>query len=416
MNIFKILASGDGTISEPNVSAFLGYLLNPKASHGLGDELLKRVFGELSSATSASNLSFLRDKNQNLRNLTIGSVFDFEVLLEQAFPKANKDSGKDIVDVVILCFEQKVNKGESLASKLLEHNTRGELRQVFLIENKIKDGATREGQLSSQCEATIQTLGKMLPNEDVAKMLSVIFVTPDSQKASDEFKSYDTQDEYNVPKVHLKWCSDDDESRSTIYDFLESILVDESRGEIEPINDYTKHTIKSFMTFISNGFRSAIEEELNGGIVRDVHDDFFGLKNKYPDCLGDKEWKLSERFNDYINDYRLSKKNLNVRYSRTHVVSVFDTDNDFKNGKKFFSLSSYSNTKLMIRLIFRNHKLSSEVKYGELLALIQKNGYRFEENKEKRCIDVFSGVGFEYDRVVELFDCAIELIRDFDSV
>ena len=40
MNIFKILASGNGTIKEPSVSAFLGYLLNPKEDHGLGDAFL----------------------------------------------------------------------------------------------------------------------------------------------------------------------------------------------------------------------------------------------------------------------------------------------------------------------------------------------------------------------------------------
>ena len=41
MNIFKILASGYGRTSETNVSAFLGYILNPKADHGLNAEFLK---------------------------------------------------------------------------------------------------------------------------------------------------------------------------------------------------------------------------------------------------------------------------------------------------------------------------------------------------------------------------------------
>jgi hypothetical protein len=42
MNIFKILAQGDGTINEPNVSAFLGYLLDPNEDHGLGSKFLER--------------------------------------------------------------------------------------------------------------------------------------------------------------------------------------------------------------------------------------------------------------------------------------------------------------------------------------------------------------------------------------
>ena len=54
MNIFKTLASGSGSINEPNVSAFLGYLLNPKEDHGLGDAFLKKF------------LEPLLDKNDNL--------------------------------------------------------------------------------------------------------------------------------------------------------------------------------------------------------------------------------------------------------------------------------------------------------------------------------------------------------------
>ena len=47
MNIFKTLATGDGSINEPNISAFLGYLLNPNEDHGLRDELLKRLLKPL---------------------------------------------------------------------------------------------------------------------------------------------------------------------------------------------------------------------------------------------------------------------------------------------------------------------------------------------------------------------------------
>ena len=64
----------------------------------------------------------------------------------------------------------------------------------------------------------------------------------------------------------------------------------------------------------------------------------------------------------------------------------------------------------MIRLIFRNHQLSSEAKYKELLELIHKSGYRCDDHG--RSIDVFSNEGmFEYDKVVELFDCTLKLIE-----
>ena len=42
MNIFKILANGDGKINEANISAFLGYLLDPYQNHSLGYEFLHR--------------------------------------------------------------------------------------------------------------------------------------------------------------------------------------------------------------------------------------------------------------------------------------------------------------------------------------------------------------------------------------
>ena len=42
MNIFKILSDGDGSIKEPNVSAFLAYLLDPTQSHGLGTKFFEK--------------------------------------------------------------------------------------------------------------------------------------------------------------------------------------------------------------------------------------------------------------------------------------------------------------------------------------------------------------------------------------
>lgn len=42
MNIFKILANGKGSVNEENISAFLGYLLDPSGDHGLRHEFIKR--------------------------------------------------------------------------------------------------------------------------------------------------------------------------------------------------------------------------------------------------------------------------------------------------------------------------------------------------------------------------------------
>ena len=111
MNIFKTLASGSGSINEPNVSAFLGYLLNPKEDHGLGDTFLRKFLEPLLEQNK--NLDFLKN-----RNLSIRSNFEMTVLLEQAFK--DSDNSNQIVDIVILCYEKKSQKGSSLAGEIIK--------------------------------------------------------------------------------------------------------------------------------------------------------------------------------------------------------------------------------------------------------------------------------------------------------
>lgn len=80
MNIFKILARGDGSILEPSISAFLGYLVNPSADHGLNDVFLKRLLEKF-------NDQFFTD----LDDLSIHSDnYDVEVYFEQAFKYRNE--------------------------------------------------------------------------------------------------------------------------------------------------------------------------------------------------------------------------------------------------------------------------------------------------------------------------------------
>jgi hypothetical protein len=261
MNIFKILASGDGSINEPNVSAFLGYLLNPRADHGIGDELLKNLLYSLYEKNRESSLKeFLIDKYDACRNLSANSNFEIEVLLEQAFTSSETDK-KEIVDIVILCFEKKIKRTESLAKIVLSNSNKGELKQIFLIENKIRDGATREGQLINQCKSTIDTLTKLLGKreEEIKKILSIIFISPNGDKSNSQYLQLKQDPNIAIPKLHIHWSEllenrDTDYSKYTITSFLKTILLNEATGEIEAINEYTKSTIKSFITFIDNDF------------------------------------------------------------------------------------------------------------------------------------------------------------------
>ena len=126
MNIFKILSSGDGTIKEPNLSAFLAYLLNPKADHGLGSSFLQKVLkpfmeesvlrhvraGILQPLFSEINDSINEQVGDNyLLDLSINSRFNVDVVLEKALKdKKNSDNvskpngrskTKEVVDIII---------------------------------------------------------------------------------------------------------------------------------------------------------------------------------------------------------------------------------------------------------------------------------------------------------------------------
>jgi hypothetical protein len=124
MNIFKILASGDGNIKEPNLSAFLAYLLNPKGDHGLGASFLEKVlstFIDLESDVNPlkplfSHLDSESNKPLYILDLSVNSRFNVEVVLEKAL-KANKGENqlknnnrkktKEIVDIIIKITERK---------------------------------------------------------------------------------------------------------------------------------------------------------------------------------------------------------------------------------------------------------------------------------------------------------------------
>ena len=257
MNIFKILASGNGTIKEPNVSAFLGYLLNPKEDHGLGDAFLKRFLEPL--LYQNNQLDFMRN-----RNLSIRSNFEIEVLLEQAF-KNNKK--KEIVDIVILCYEKKSQQGMFLAEDIIKQKKEGAAipKHIFLIENKIREGALRNEQLNEQYNRTIEKLKDM--KFDMSKnpedIVSVIFVTPEGENTKKEFDNFTETNKRTDNKYHLFWNKNNSDSTSSKKDIsISSIIKDIIMEESHPIDAYCKYTLQAFLGFIESNFKSTIEEEL----------------------------------------------------------------------------------------------------------------------------------------------------------
>ncbi|AEH01982.1 PD-(D/E)XK nuclease family protein [Lacinutrix sp. 5H-3-7-4] len=233
MNIFKILANGHGSINENNISAFLGYLLDPKADHSLGYTFLEKFLEPVIS----------KDENFNIYK------YDYKVFFEQ---------GKEQrVDIVIVCYTDENYSGKN--SQMINFLTaKKSIHKVFLIENKITLTSRTVDQLEKQIKSTTSELSKLKDFEIDNVDIYSIYTTPEDDKFDLEFKNLTT----NNNKTHIYWDNKDDEkSNTTIRSILERLLKDENNAKIETINTYTKDTIKSFIQFIDNGFKSEIAEE-----------------------------------------------------------------------------------------------------------------------------------------------------------
>jgi hypothetical protein len=405
MNIFKILASGDGRINEPNVSAFLGYLINPKADHGIGDELLRRLLTNLYNKNRQSSLKdFLVDKYDDVRNLSTHSHFEIEVLLEQAFKSEHLEK-REIVDIVILCFEKIIEKKESLAKVILSDNNKGELKQIFLIENKIKNNATRENQLIDQAKSTIDTLQRVLSKkeEEIKNIVSLIFVSPEGEKSSLEFSRLENDTTIDIPKVHVHW-STEDPGEPSIENYLKHILDHEAHGNIEAITEYTKHTLKSFLTFIQNDFKSSIEEKLEGETERDISNTLQDLKTRHSDEFSKNLWSLLLTVDRQL---RQNYKNIYIQCSKSFPISVFiKGGNERKLKKRIFSVKNAQDLK--IRLWQIKPQVAKQ-KENEILEYSKSIGFHVKEDKWGFEI---TSRDFNANNVLNIFDKQYHLAID----
>ena len=375
MNIFKILASGDGKIFEPSISAFLAYLLDPKKDHGLGDSLILKIMNPLVSNSEASKLADLKNSEGYIQYLYPNPRYEIEVFLEQAFVIEGKP--KQIVDIVILLFENNLAGKESYVKLKLEKNNEKKLKHIFLIENKIKDISSSENQLKSQFNAALSTLNELnLTNQDIKNIISLIYISPlgdNSKKAYSEL----IKNQEGISSIHLAWRQDDTEDSTegiSILSMIKEILKDESTGNHDAINEQTKFLLKSFANFIENDFQSDIEEESKGRIQRKIYDRFEELLENHNDLFSTEIWDIVKQFQSDVSEkYR---GQIDMRFTPNHIVSVFTKN--FK--KKLFSITLRSKNSFVVQIIYKNFEISDE-KRKELEKYLSLNNlsYRVEE-------------------------------------
>ena len=207
MNIFQVLNQGKSRLHEPSISAVIGYLLDSGKDHGLGDVFI-RDFLELIDADHFKEI---------LKKPFIHSY----VSLEE--PYSLNDSRKDIDIQIDILDERHIQK------------------HTVIIENKIRASAANINQLNDYYHAI---LSERDPNDD----LYIIFLTPNTKNSLliQEYSKLNILSNLHNKKW-IYWSSHEESITSIIKLILQKELI----GNISPINEYMRHTLKAFLRHIS---------------------------------------------------------------------------------------------------------------------------------------------------------------------
>ncbi|EFI36058.1 hypothetical protein Dthio_PD3502 [Desulfonatronospira thiodismutans ASO3-1] len=237
MNIFKVIASGHGSFQETNASAILAWLLHPEMEHGLGYTFLSRFFNEIKSYDNneikSSDNSELNDLAEKLNHKFRGELENKNNLwLDLEF-----DVNTSVIDIIIV-FEN----------------------WVFAIENKIYSSSFSKGQLEKEYKG-LKTQEKFKNKKIV--LIYLVPVGEDSETNEENFaKEFDglSVDGQDFKRL-ITWQKNQIVNVGSISEVIHTVLRDEFSGTIDPIPEYTRHTLKALLSFISNDFNGYAYEE-----------------------------------------------------------------------------------------------------------------------------------------------------------
>lgn len=297
MNIFNVLSTGKSSLHEPSMSAMLAYLLNPNQDHGLNRKFLN-AFLELANINNIYK-SFI--KNTSIK---------FEIDLEVPYMHQGK---RNDVDIQI---------------KILDSSYQ-ELHRI-IIENKIKQAAANPKQLNAYYQAVINDIN----NDDAfnldKKCLSIIFITPKPNKPlTDEFNNLDT-----INKTWLYW-NNQDTNQTTIVTLIQEILKQEQLALISPINEYMRHTLKSFTYYIIKTI------DISSGKNR-VGEDIGEVKKKREIQIQNTTYTILLRDSSQIQlfnedgDKITAKPLLRVYFQENNLTEKYNNQNTRQYGQQIF--------------------------------------------------------------------------------
>jgi hypothetical protein len=314
MNVFKILASYDGRIYEPSISALLAYLLDPNEDHGLGDRFVNDITKSLPQSekikaylSNCSNYNILIKPESTVSNSS-----------------TNKEKKRDI-DIVIE-FVKNDN-----AAKTPEF--------AICIENKIRASSSNDKeQFSDEINGLKQYYNN---NIDV----NFILICPENDKIKKMFSDID------VNKVMILWKNSGKTIiNKSISDIFKDILQDECETKMTEVI----YILKSFVEFIDNDFQS---EEINEKYERNKYGKFVidHLVDIYDELDKDKVYKRKDIIDRLINKPIGIKVNENT--AEDHVTKAIVNE---KNRTNFQIKNPYDKRKNLF--YYPNEKDKTKIK------------------------------------------------------
>jgi len=223
MNIFKVFASAKKGFQEEYASAMITWLLNPNMEHGLGYSFLSKFVEEI--AKYKTELEGITEKLSSKLRVEYENQLQWSSFLEYSVDSA-------FIDIVLIIDDW-----------------------IFSIENKIRsESVSNLKQLALQYEGLKKNVNNRYDNQ---YKIAVIFLVP---AASDgtlspniEYTFDNIQTIENDLKIIVTWQKSEGGFPS-ISNIIESLLKDEWFGNIDPIPEYTRHTLKALKHFILNDF------------------------------------------------------------------------------------------------------------------------------------------------------------------
>jgi len=232
VNLFKVFASGKKGFQEEYASVIMAWLLNPRMEHGLGYVFLNEFILQLAEGFECDCKN--GDGAEGLRKLA-------------AQLKATLRSDSCVKPEVDSYIEYNVDN--SFIDVVVAVND-----YVFAIENKVRSSSAQNiHQLQLQYE------GIQGNDISIGKNICMVFLVPYNGNGFDrkinveyEKLQIDYLKRRNDGRVLLAW--QEINSGPSVSRMLANILKAEREGGIDPLPEYTRHTLKALRRFIAESF------------------------------------------------------------------------------------------------------------------------------------------------------------------